>query len=57
MYLQEEDESDVGNVCCCSMPKPFDYDHDLIPPEPNFFNAGFLMDKEDRYLFCKQTAE
>lgn len=27
-----------------------DYDHDLIPPEPNFFNAGFLMDKQDRFV-------
>ena len=33
------------------MPKPFDYDHDLIPPEPNFFTAGFAMEKEDRYVF------
>ena len=31
-------------------PKPFDYDQNLIPPEPNFFSTGFLMDKEDRYV-------
>ena len=26
----------------------FDYDSSLIPPDPSFFSAGFLMDKEDK---------
>ena len=30
--------------------EPFNYDYDLIPPEPNFFTAGFIMDREDRYI-------
>lgn len=29
--------------------EPFDYDYNLIPPEPNFFTAGFMMDREDRF--------
>ena len=50
-FLLQEEEKTLDEVCgggCMTWPKPFDYDHDLIPPEPNFFNAGFLADKEDR---------
>ena len=47
-YFQEEADP-LDEVCgCVRWPKPFDYDEKLIPPEPNFFTTGFLMDKEDR---------
>ncbi len=26
---------------------PFDYDHNKIPKDPNFFTAGFMMERED----------
>lgn len=51
--FQEESLENPDDTSCCARngswwPSLFDYDHDLIPPEPNFFNAGFLMDKQDR---------
>ena len=32
------------------MPAPFQYDTNLIPKEPNFFSAGFKLDKIDKYV-------
>ena len=29
---------------------PFKYDKEMIPPEPDFFTAGFLAHKEDRFV-------
>ena len=26
----------------------FDYNHELIPPDPNFFSAGFLGESDDK---------
>ena len=49
----DDDELD-GNVsigdCCClnSVPNMFEYDHTLIPEEPNFFTAGYISSKEDK---------
>ena len=38
------------------MPTPFQYDTNLIPKEPNFFSAGFKLDKIDKYVsFVKKT--
>ena len=46
----------MDEVCgCVRWPKPFDYDEKLIPPEPNFFTTGFLMDKEDRYKITQNN--
>ena len=28
----------------------FDYNHDLIPPDPNFFSAGFFGESDDKYV-------
>lgn len=32
-----------------SLSQLFDYNHELIPPDPNFFNAGFLGETDDKY--------
>ena len=50
ILFQEEGISELDDKVggCCKVLSPFDYDHDLIPPEPNFFTAGFSMEKEDR---------
>ena len=50
ILFQEEGTSELDDKVggCCKVLSPFDYDHDLIPPEPNFFTAGFSMEKEDR---------
>ncbi len=52
MYELQEDEDEEfvkEGICgCVNLPKPFDYNHARIPPEPNFFSAGFLTTKEDR---------
>ncbi len=35
------------------MTRAFNYNENLIPPEPNFFTAGFVMDREDRCVLGK----
>ena len=51
LYFLQEEAKSLDEVCgFMRWPKPFDYDQNLIPPEPNFFSTGFLMDKEDRYV-------
>ena len=49
----EDDELDgndgIGDCCCFnSVPNMFEYDHTLIPEEPNFFTAGYISSKEDK---------
>ena len=49
----EDDELDgndgIGDCCCLnSVPNMFEYDHTLIPEEPNFFTAGYISSKEDK---------
>ena len=49
-YSQEEGDVKVGwwdNLF--SLSHMFDYNHELIPPDPNFFNAGFLGETDDKY--------
>ena len=36
-----------GRAANCS--RLFDYNHDLIPPDPNFFSAGFFGESDDKY--------
>ena len=54
--FQEEESSLEDETCgCCKWPSLIDYDQELIPPEPNFFTAGFFWEKQDRsviFLFC-----
>ena len=33
-----------------TLSRPFQYDRDLIPPEPDLFTAGFLAHREDRFV-------
>ena len=47
--FQEEESSLEDETCgCCKWPSLIDYDQELIPPEPNFFTAGFFWEKQDR---------
>ncbi len=49
LFLQEEAHGeDEKKGFFGRLSRPFDYDTNLIPPEPNFFTAGFMMDREDR---------
>ena len=52
--FQEEESSLEDETCgCCKWPSLIDYDQELIPPEPNFFTAGFFWEKQDRsVIFC-----
>ena len=57
--FQEEESSLEDETCgCCKWPSLIDYDQELIPPEPNFFTAGFFWEKQDRsvifvlFSFC-----
>ena len=49
-YSQEDGDVKAGwwnNLF--SLSQLFDYNHELIPPDPNFFNAGFLGETDDKY--------
>ena len=44
----KDSEQEESSGCFDSVPKMFDYDHTLIPEEPNFFTAGYINSKQDK---------
>ena len=49
VFQEEESSLEDEETCgCCKWPSLIDYDQELIPPEPNFFTAGFFWEKQDR---------
>jgi len=46
---KDPEQEDSGG-CFDSVPKMFDYDHTLIPEEPNFFTAGYINSKQDKFI-------
>ena len=49
VFKEEESSLEDEETCgCCKWPSLIDYDQELIPPEPNFFTAGFFWEKQDR---------
>ena len=52
IYLFIKDDGNKGSGWfgrAATFSRLFDYNHDLIPPDPNFFSAGFFGESDDKY--------
>ncbi|XP_037087144.1 anoctamin-5-like isoform X2 [Pollicipes pollicipes] len=47
---EDEPDEDDGPPCCPGMKNPFSYDTNLIPPEPEYFTAGFNRHREHQFV-------
>ena len=50
LFKDEENESSGWFRRVAKFSQLFDYNHDLIPPDPNFFSAGFFGESDDKYV-------
>ena len=53
MCLSIKDDGHESSGCfgrAGNFSRLFDYNHDLIPPDPNFFSAGFFGENDDKYV-------
>ena len=46
--IQFQDEEEKALSVFGRFSRLFDFDHELIPPDPNFFSAGFFGESEDK---------
>ena len=50
LFKDDANESSGWFGRAAALSRLFDYNHDLIPPDPNFFSAGFFGESDDKYV-------